>query len=267
MDFSTQADIELPVIKPEVAEMLIQTDPDPEEERRKRMTFGAKNVQTTTLMPLDWLRESAAQQDYEVISKRELEVMLEDARNSQPPQIVYVEVPSQATDAIPQVVTNYHPVEVAPTPAAVVHPPPKALPPVEVPSDLQAEFFEACRRGNVDELASLIKKGCDVNMISKYCSRTPLHIATFENQLKVVEFLIAKGADVDAKDKYRNTALHFAAHYGFDAIVRTLLLAKADRALRNKKGKLPVELAIEGRRPKRLDIIKLLLGIEVSVFN
>jgi hypothetical protein len=268
MDFSSQADIELPVIKPEVAEMLIQTDPDPEEERRRRMTFEAKNVQTQALMPLNWLRESAADLDHEVISKIELDRMLEDARNSQPPKIVYVEVPSQSksTDEIPQVSTYFAPIEFAPSPATTItHPAPTPLPVVVVPSDLQAEFFAACRRGNIEELARLLKKGCDANMLSKYCSRTPLHIATFENQVKVVEFLLSQGADVDARDKYGNTALHFAAHYGFDTIVRTLLLSKADRTIRNKKGKLPVELAIEGRRPKRLDIIKLLLGIEVSV--
>ncbi len=44
--------------------------------------------------------------------------------------------------------------------------------------------------------------------------RTPLHIAAGAGHKKIVELLIAKGADVNAKGKYGETPVQFAAFNG-----------------------------------------------------
>jgi ankyrin repeat protein len=55
--------------------------------------------------------------------------------------------------------------------------------------------------------------------------------------------LIAGGADVNKRGPERKTALHLACSNGHDAVVRTLLDAKADVGLRTERGETPLHLA------------------------
>lgn len=47
--------------------------------------------------------------------------------------------------------------------------------------------------------------------------RTPLHHAAIGMNEAVATFLVEKGCDIDARDVYRNTALHYAVHNDFVA--------------------------------------------------
>jgi ankyrin repeat protein len=46
-----------------------------------------------------------------------------------------------------------------------------------------------------------VERGADVKG-ADYDKRTPLHIAAADGHLKVVKFLVRKGADVNAEDRY-----------------------------------------------------------------
>ena len=48
---------------------------------------------------------------------------------------------------------------------------------------------------------------------------TPLHLAARYGHKEIVEYLVEKGADVNAKDKEGWTPLHFAAQEGHTEIV------------------------------------------------
>jgi potassium channel len=56
-----------------------------------------------------------------------------------------------------------------------------------------------------------------------YDSRTPLHLAAAEGQDKAVQYLIAKGADVNFKDRWGNTALADAVKSGHVQVVEQIL--------------------------------------------
>ena len=49
----------------------------------------------------------------------------------------------------------------------------------------------------------------------------------------MVRLLLEKGADLEAKDSNRETALHKAAFRGYEAVVRLLLEKGADRKAKN----------------------------------
>ena len=87
----------------------------------------------------------------------------------------------------------------------------------------------AARNRNVEIVEYLISRGARVNAKSEYCT-TPLHEASSDNpNVKVVELLISKGADVNATgdlDAGNRTPLHDAASSNPNAAVLECLIAK-----------------------------------------
>ncbi|KAJ7497569.1 hypothetical protein FB451DRAFT_1121211 [Mycena latifolia] len=73
--------------------------------------------------------------------------------------------------------------------------------------------------------------------------QTLLHLASFLGFDALVEFLINRGVDVDARDRNGFTALHFAAITGSKACATTLVQAGADLEIVNALGKTPYEVA------------------------
>ena len=79
--------------------------------------------------------------------------------------------------------------------------------------------------GHYNIIALLIEKGANINE----GVWTPLMLASINSRLKIVQFLIDKGADIEVKDDYEGrTALKLAiTHNRFD-IVKILVENKAD---------------------------------------
>jgi ankyrin repeat protein len=59
-------------------------------------------------------------------------------------------------------------------------------------------------------------------------NQNPLHDASLKGNIETVEFLIKNGADINAKDHNKLTALHFACFDGHKDIVEKLIENKAD---------------------------------------
>jgi len=68
-------------------------------------------------------------------------------------------------------------------------------------------LHSAAVAGHEEIVELLIAKGLDVNAKESGSEFTPLHKATLEGHTYVVELLIAKGANVNAKDRHRRTPL------------------------------------------------------------
>lgn len=69
---------------------------------------------------------------------------------------------------------------------------------------------------------------------------TALHRAAERNNIRLVQLLLNKGANVNAKDNLGNTPLHVASALGASDIVPILLMAGANPDLANKAGARPV---------------------------
>ncbi len=88
----------------------------------------------------------------------------------------------------------------------------------------------------------LIDKGIDVNATDKY-GFTALMIAAKDPDVGVVKLLLDRGADVNSKDKYGWTALIAASSYGRIQIMKLLLAKGADVNAKTTDGDTPMKCA------------------------
>ncbi|KAI8488533.1 hypothetical protein Bbelb_338450 [Branchiostoma belcheri] len=88
---------------------------------------------------------------------------------------------------------------------------------------MEKSFFQASREGDVSGLRAFRKGGGDINIKEKGSMRTALHYAASRGKLPAVEWLVSKGADVNAKDALRRTPLHEAAAKGRVKISQILI--------------------------------------------
>lgn len=101
----------------------------------------------------------------------------------------------------------------------------------------------AVKSGFAKAVAILIGAGADINAQDKI-GRTPLHLATRFKHTGIFRLLLWKGVDLAIPDgRCRTTALHSAAKWGDETMVKMLLRKGADFTVRNKNGETPLLLA------------------------
>ena len=110
---------------------------------------------------------------------------------------------------------------------------------------LNDQFWEAVRKGDVTQVTTLLDKGADVNAKFRY-GATALFKAAERGHLEVVKVLLARGADVTVKDTfYGATAMTWAISNGHVEVVRALLdkdPSSVDAVLMNGLGEDKTEL-------------------------
>jgi ankyrin repeat protein len=73
---------------------------------------------------------------------------------------------------------------------------------------------------------------------------TPLHFAARDGETEMVEFLLARGVDVNAATDHGWTPLHFAAAQGHTFVTQLLLDKKANATAKTDEGHTPLDLAV-----------------------
>jgi ankyrin repeat protein len=92
---------------------------------------------------------------------------------------------------------------------------------------------------------------------------TPLHAALFGRQVETATLLVERGADVTIKRGGKGwqrsgwTALHYVAGFGFVDLVEPLLTRGADHEARDDEGRTPLDVAVEARQAEMVEVLRL----------
>ncbi|XP_013406383.1 ankyrin repeat and EF-hand domain-containing protein 1 isoform X2 [Lingula anatina] len=109
-------------------------------------------------------------------------------------------------------------------------------------------FLVACETAaeNEDMCLKLLEKGADPNAVQEKEGKTALMAACGSGSVKVVSAILAKGGDVNARDRHRSTALHQAAKGGFFEVLQVLSAYASEFDVVDDKGNTPVHFAADG---------------------
>ena len=129
-------------------------------------------------------------------------------------------------------------------------------------------LMEAARKGEIGVLRFLLEKknlsiesrsGPTLKFQGEIEARdyTPLVIAASRGQDAMVEFLLHRNANIEAKDICGDTSLAWAARTGRITVVRILLKNNANMESRNTEGRTPLLLAVQlcYLRPNEMEIV------------
>ncbi len=78
----------------------------------------------------------------------------------------------------------------------------------------QTPFLLAINKGLKEMIGLFMEKGANPNVADSRTGKTPLHVEAIRGYSGVIETLLSKGADKNAKDKDGRTALSYALKYG-----------------------------------------------------
>ena len=117
-------------------------------------------------------------------------------------------------------------------------------------------LIEAAKSGNLVEIERLLKRGANINTKDS-TGRTPLHAASYNDHINIVNFLISNGADVNAKSNVDATPLHMASYSGHADIVNFLVSKGANVNAKDNGGRTPLHAASYNGHA---DIVSFLIG-------
>ncbi len=104
-------------------------------------------------------------------------------------------------------------------------------------------FMHAIERSQMGAIETFLDAGVKIDHLFEG-RQTPLIIATISGQLNVARYLIQRGADINACDSGKYTALHWAAFYNHTKLIADLCIAGANIDAEQNSGDTPLSLAV-----------------------
>ena len=99
---------------------------------------------------------------------------------------------------------------------------------------MNKEWKDATKQNNLEKVRLLLGKGADINSKDQY-GQTALMNAAHRGQVELVRLLIEHGADLNTTAKYNLTALMLSLIAGHPEVARLLIEAGADVNLRSNR--------------------------------
>ncbi len=127
-------------------------------------------------------------------------------------------------------------------------------------------LYQATQLGNTDIVQILLDKGANIEAKTKY-GHTPLHIASAQGGTEIIQLLLSKNANKEAKDKNRSTPLHIAVWYGNTPIVKLLLDQGVDIEAKMNLGDISSEVLEIQRIIDELDKLFLIKEDQIEEGN
>ncbi|XP_030568376.1 protein phosphatase 1 regulatory subunit 16A isoform X2 [Drosophila novamexicana] len=124
-----------------------------------------------------------------------------------------------------------------------------------VTQELIDETRSSTERVMLKDLMELARTGADLEE-PDYQGATPLHIASANGYVRVVEFLLEQHVNVDAMDKDLWTPVHAAACWGHLEVLEMLAQCGADLNVRNKDDETPSDICEDPEIRERIEQLK-----------
>ena len=137
---------------------------------------------------------------------------------------------------------------------------------IAVIPDMEHPLAAACQDENIDEVKNLIARGAEVNAKEKYRGITPLFIAVENGGKALVEILIRYGAKVNVRDSERRTPLMRLDDDAEEGLVELLVQNGAKLDLTDTWGNTALKLAADGRESKTVRAL-IAAGANVNIQN
>eukprot|EP01086_Lenisia_limosa_P017737 TRINITY_DN9161_c0_g1_i1.p1 TRINITY_DN9161_c0_g1~~TRINITY_DN9161_c0_g1_i1.p1 ORF type:complete len:136 (-),score=26.69 TRINITY_DN9161_c0_g1_i1:41-448(-) len=115
------------------------------------------------------------------------------------------------------------------------------------------EVIECAKMGDVENLKQLLKEGNNVNERDEL-EYTPLIWAASAGNLPAVQFLLSAGADINAANSNKDSALHCATSRKRNEVAKCLLSHKEIKQSANRQGKFAKDIALSLRCPALLEL-------------
>ncbi|XP_053680164.1 E3 ubiquitin-protein ligase mind-bomb [Anopheles nili] len=123
----------------------------------------------------------------------------------------------------------------------------------------------ASQNGHLEVIEVLLRYNIDVEIEDKDGDRA-VHHAAFGDEPAVMGLLAKGGADLNARNKRRQTALHIAVNKGHFNVVKTLLELKCHPSLQDSEGDTPLHDAISKEHDNMLSLL-LDHGADITLTN
>jgi len=110
----------------------------------------------------------------------------------------------------------------------------------------------AAYQGKLPFVTRLVEAGADVNLYGW----PPLIYAAFNGHAAVVDYLLKKGAEINATTANGSTALLFAARFGHLEVVELLLQNNANPNIANERGATAIDWALKTENTDIADLLR-----------